>query len=68
MDMAGRGSTASRRRDFLLQQFPDARVVIVTDYADDVVREAAAGAGACEFMRKDTWPSSMRSCSRGSIS
>ena len=37
----------------LLQQFPDARVVIVTDYADDVVREAALAAGACEFMRKE---------------
>ena len=37
----------------LLQQFPEARVVIVTDYADDVVREAAAASGACDFMPKE---------------
>ena len=37
----------------LLRQFPDARVVIVTDYGDDVMRQAAATAGACDFVPKD---------------
>jgi DNA-binding NarL/FixJ family response regulator len=32
---------------------PEARVVIVTDYDDDLLRQAAIGAGACGYVLKD---------------
>jgi len=44
------GLTATRR---LLQAYPDARVVIVTDYDDDELRNAAHEAGAKQFALKN---------------
>ena len=36
----------------LRQLFPGARIVIVTDCADEDIRQAAAAAGACGFVAK----------------
>lgn len=33
--------------------FPDARIIIVTNYGDTDLREAARQAGACEYVLKD---------------
>ena len=44
------GLTATRE---LKAVFPDARVVIVTNYNDDTLRQAAAQAGACGYVLKD---------------
>ena len=43
------GLTATR---MLTQQFPLAKVVILTDYNDDELRSAAREAGACAFALK----------------
>jgi len=44
------GLTATRR---LLQRHPLARIVIVTDYDDDELRNAAREAGACAYALKN---------------
>lgn len=44
------GVSATRR---IKAAFPDARIVIVTDFDDSKLREAARGAGACEYVTKD---------------
>jgi two-component system response regulator DegU len=43
------GLTSTRR---LLSAFPNARVVILTDYDDDQLRIAARDAGACAYALK----------------
>jgi CheY-like chemotaxis protein len=43
------GLTATRR---LLSAFPNAKVVILTDYNDDELRAAALDAGACAYTLK----------------
>jgi CheY-like chemotaxis protein len=43
------GLTATRR---LLARYPDAKVVIVTDYNDEELRSAAREAGACAYALK----------------
>jgi CheY-like chemotaxis protein len=43
------GLTATRQ---LLQRYPQARVVILTDYDDDELRSAAREAGACAYALK----------------
>lgn len=53
MDVAMRpmdGLTATRA---IVKAFPDARVVIITDYNDATTRAKALEAGACEFFGKD---------------
>jgi len=37
----------------IVSAFPDARVIIVTDYADADLREAARAAGACDYVVKE---------------
>ena len=44
------GLTATRQ---LLQRYPDARIVIVTDYDDDGLRGAARESGACAYALKN---------------
>jgi CheY-like chemotaxis protein len=44
------GLTATKR---ILAAWPSARVLIVTGYADEDLREAARRAGACGFISKD---------------
>ena len=44
------GITATRR---IVQAFPDARVVMVSQYADASFRTAAQEAGACGYVSKD---------------
>src|SRR5262249_396314 len=44
------GITATRQ---LLAAFPEARVVIVTDYGDEPLRQAAREAGACGYVLKE---------------
>jgi CheY-like chemotaxis protein len=44
------GLTATR---LLLKHHPEARIVILTDYNDDEVREAARDAGACAYALKN---------------
>lgn len=44
------GLTATRQ---IKSAFPDAKVLIVTDYADRRTREAAHLSGACAFVVKD---------------
>src|SRR5215813_8014106 len=44
------GITATRQ---LLAAFPEARAVIVTDYDDEPLRQAAREAGACGYVLKD---------------
>ena len=44
------GMTATRR---IRQMFPDARIVIVTQYDDARLRGAAEQAGACGYVLKD---------------
>jgi DNA-binding NarL/FixJ family response regulator len=44
------GIAATRQ---LLAAFPEARVVIVTNYNDEPLREAARWAGACGYVLKD---------------
>jgi CheY-like chemotaxis protein len=33
--------------------FPDAKIIIVTDYADTYLQESARSAGACEYVMKE---------------
>ncbi len=44
------GLTATRQ---LLQRYPHARIVIVTDYDDDELRGAARESGACAYALKN---------------
>lgn len=44
------GLTATRQ---IKAAFPDARIVIVTQYNDPKLREAVREAGACEYVLKD---------------
>src|SRR5262249_48773446 len=44
------GITATRQ---LLAAFPEARVVIVTDYGDEPLRQAAREAGACGYVLEE---------------
>ena len=44
------GLTATRQ---LLQRYPQARIVIVTDYDDDELRGAARESGACAYALKN---------------
>jgi CheY-like chemotaxis protein len=44
------GITATRQ---ITAAFPDARVLIVTDYDDPELREAARAAGACGYVLKE---------------
>ncbi|MGH9853080.1 MAG: response regulator transcription factor [Blastocatellia bacterium] len=44
------GITATRR---IITDFPDARVLIVTDYDDAELRAAARTAGACGYVTKE---------------
>lgn len=44
------GITATRR---IVQRFPVARIVIVTQYDDALLRNAAQEAGACGYVLKD---------------
>jgi CheY-like chemotaxis protein len=44
------GITATRQ---ILASFPDARVIIVTEYDDPALRKEAQEAGAVAFVRKD---------------
>ncbi len=44
------GLTATRE---LLKRYPDAKVVIVTDYDDDELRGAAKDSGACAYALKN---------------
>lgn len=37
----------------IIDAFPAARIVIVTDYDDDDLRETAAAAGACDYVHKE---------------
>lgn len=37
----------------ITSRFPDAHVMIVTDYDDEKLREAARLAGACEYVAKE---------------
>jgi DNA-binding NarL/FixJ family response regulator len=37
----------------LLTKYPDARVVMLTQYSDKELREAARQAGACEYVCKE---------------
>jgi len=43
------GLTATRR---LLREYPEAKVIILTDYNDDELRSAAKEAGACAYALK----------------
>lgn len=43
------GISATRQ---ILAQFPEARIIIVTDYDNVSLREEAKSAGACEFVNK----------------
>lgn len=45
------GITATRQ---IKKAFPDARIMIVSDYDDAKIREAAQKAGACEYVNKET--------------
>ena len=47
------GLTATRQ---VLQRYPEARIIIVTDYDDDELRGAAREAGACAFALKTISP------------
>jgi len=44
------GLTATRR---ILASFPEAKIVILTNYNDAKTRQTARQAGACEFLAKD---------------
>lgn len=44
------GITATRR---ILERFPDARIVIVTEHQDRAMRALALASGACGFVGKD---------------
>ncbi|MGI8639642.1 MAG: response regulator transcription factor [Pyrinomonadaceae bacterium] len=44
------GITATRQ---IITNFPEAKIVIVTDYSNANLREAAKSAGACQFIAKD---------------
>ena len=44
------GITATRN---IRAAYPDARVIIVTDYDDDNLRHTAARAGACYYLVKE---------------
>ena len=44
------GITATRQ---IIAEFPDARVIIVTDHGDEPFRVAAREAGACGFVLKE---------------
>ncbi len=37
----------------IIEVFPNARVIIVTDYDDSELREAAREAGACDYVVKE---------------
>lgn len=44
------GISATRE---IVTAFPDARIMIVSDYADAKIREDARRAGACEYVNKE---------------
>ena len=44
------GLTATRQ---IKAAFPDARIVVVTDYDDDALRDDAVRAGACHYVVKE---------------
>ncbi|HEX8247040.1 MAG TPA: response regulator transcription factor [Pyrinomonadaceae bacterium] len=44
------GITATRQ---IIKAYPQARIMIVTDYNDDVLRQAAREAGACQYVVKE---------------
>ena len=44
------GITATRR---IKAEYPEARVVVVTNYNDEQLRETAKGAGACGYVLKE---------------
>ena len=45
------GIVATRR---IKDRWPAAQIMIVTDYDDDALRQAASEAGACEYLIKDS--------------
>ncbi|MBX3277332.1 MAG: response regulator transcription factor [Acidobacteria bacterium] len=51
IEMARMNGIAATRQ--LLEAFPEARVVIVTNYNDEPLREAARRAGACGYVLKE---------------
>jgi CheY-like chemotaxis protein len=44
------GITATRQ---IMQEWPEAKVVMLTDYDDDELRAAALSAGACDYVLKE---------------
>lgn len=44
------GISATRQ---ITAAFPDARIIILTEYDDDKLREAARSAGACDYVTKE---------------
>lgn len=48
------GLTATRR---IRADFPDARILMVTQYDDSAMRGAASAAGGCGYVLKDNLPS-----------
>lgn len=52
VEMAGMDGLQATRA--ITAQFPDARVVIVSQYTDAATRQAARAAGAVAFVAKDT--------------
>ena len=44
------GITATRQ---IMAAYPQARIMIVTDYTDDALRRAAFEAGACQYVVKE---------------
>jgi DNA-binding NarL/FixJ family response regulator len=53
MDIALPGQDGIAATQQLIAANPDARVVIVTDYDDAEMRQAAAAAGACGYVLKE---------------
>ena len=53
MDVEMPGMDGLRATRAITEQFPDARIVIVTQHTDAATREAAKAAGATGFVSKD---------------
>ena len=53
MDVMTRGTDGITATREIHQAFPQAKIVIVTNYDDDDLRQAAAEAGACGYVLKD---------------
>jgi len=53
MDIRMKGMDGISATRQLKAAFPDARIIIVTDYDDPKLREAARDAGACQYVTKE---------------